>query len=200
MGQSKRILIGLGILVLIVAVVMGSDALRRRAVVPAAHVTGASLPVDGTPLPGREPPTLPAQQKTALAITTVPGSVPVYLDGVLVASFSPNDIQQLKKVSFVEPVEGKTEEGWLLRDVLLLYLKPEQLKPDTQVTVFSSSRKKSAQLTWAEISDDQNMVMFDLANRGTLKMVSRLERLSTREQWVQDVDKIEAGHQGVNQP
>jgi hypothetical protein len=33
--------------------------------------------------------------------------------------------------------------------------------------------------------------MFDLSNRGTLKLVSKLEKLNTRDEWVQDVDKIE---------
>lgn len=33
--------------------------------------------------------------------------------------------------------------------------------------------------------------MFDLSNRGTLKLVSLLEKLDTRDEWVQDVDKIE---------
>jgi len=33
--------------------------------------------------------------------------------------------------------------------------------------------------------------MFDLAGRGTLKLVSKLERLDIRDEWVQDVDRIE---------
>jgi hypothetical protein len=33
--------------------------------------------------------------------------------------------------------------------------------------------------------------MFDLSSRGTLKLVSVLERLDVRDEWVQDVDKIE---------
>ena len=35
------------------------------------------------------------------------------------------------------------------------------------------------------------MVLFDLSNRGTLKLVSLLEQLDTRDEWVQDVDRIE---------
>jgi hypothetical protein len=38
-------------------------------------------------------------------------------------------------------------------------------------------------------------VMFDLSGRGTLKLVSTLERLDVRDEWVQDVDQIE-----VSQP
>jgi hypothetical protein len=60
--------------------------------------------------------------------------------------------------------------------------------PQTQVTVVSNS--KSVQLTWAEIDDPANWVMFDLAGRGTLKLVSVLERLNTRDEWVQDVTSL----------
>jgi hypothetical protein len=35
------------------------------------------------------------------------------------------------------------------------------------------------------------MVLFDLSSRGTLKLVSLLEQLNTRAEWVQDVDRIE---------
>ncbi len=44
-----------------------------------------------------------------------------------------------------------------------------------------SSRNKSAELTWAEIADRNNMVMFDLAGRGTLKLVSQMDKLATRD-------------------
>jgi len=33
--------------------------------------------------------------------------------------------------------------------------------------------------------------MFDLANRGTLKLVSVMEKLDERAEWVQDSDRIE---------
>jgi hypothetical protein len=94
-------------------------------------------------------------------------------------------------VSFVEAEEGKTEEGWLLSDVLRLHVEERALQPDTVVVVSSSSREKSAQLTWAEVDEPANWVMFDLSGRGTLKLVSVLERLDTRDEWVQDVDLIE---------
>ena len=167
MNQRTRIFIAIGVIVLIALLVTGIDLLRRTFTAPA---------------------------ETAPEITLVPGSVPVYLNEKLIAGFAPQELDKLKKVSFVEPVEGKTQEGWLLRDVLLLYIQPNQLQPDTQITVSSSSRGKTAQLTWAEIDVPENMVMFDLSNRGTLKLVSKLEKLSTRDEWVQDVDKIEVNH------
>jgi hypothetical protein len=121
----------------------------------------------------------------------VPGSIPIYLDGRLVAGFQPTDLEQLTKVSFVDAEEGKTQEGWLLRDVILLHVPRTRLKSNYLITVTSSSRDKSAQVTWAEADDPVNYVMFDLSGRGTLKLVSKLESLDTRDEWVQDVDKIE---------
>lgn len=123
------------------------------------------------------------------APTLLPGSIPIYLNGRLVAGFQPTDLEQLDKVSFVDAEEGKTQEGWLLRDVLLLHVPRTRLKGDYLITV--SSQDKSAQVTWAEADEPANWVMFDLAGRGTLKLVSTLERLNTRNEWVQDVDKIE---------
>ena len=120
-----------------------------------------------------------------------PGSIPIVLDGKVVAGFAATDLKRLTKVSLVEPVEKKTQEGWLLRDVLLLYVDEGKLKPDSAIAVSSSVRNKSAHLTWAEVEDPANWVLFDLSNRGTLKLVSVLEKLDTRDEWVQDVDRIE---------
>jgi hypothetical protein len=97
----------------------------------------------------------------------------------------------LDEMSFIDSEEGKQQKGWLLRDILLLHLDPESLGPEARVTVRSSSRDKSVELNWAEVEDEDNMVMLDLSNKGTLKLVSLLERLDTREEWIQDVDGIE---------
>jgi hypothetical protein len=120
-----------------------------------------------------------------------PGSVPIYLNGEFIAAFTPDDLAELEQVSFVDAEEGKTQEGWMLHNVLLLHITETDLSPETLITVSSSSRDKSAQLTWAEVSDTENMVMFDLSGRGTLKLVSKLEQLDVRDEWVQDVDRIE---------
>jgi hypothetical protein len=120
-----------------------------------------------------------------------PGSIPIYVDGALEAAFTPGDLESLEQVSFVDDEDGKTQEGWLLRDVLRLHLSEDELTPETRITVISSSRGKSADLSWAEVNDEANMVMFDLSGRGTLKLVSKLERLDVRDEWVQDTDKIE---------
>ena len=166
MSQRTRILIAVVILLASIGIVIGVDALRRS--------LGGSETVAGEP-------------------TLVPGGIPVRLDGRLVSSFTPTDLEQIDQVSFVEAEEGKTEEGWLLRDVLLLHLESSQLQAETVIVVSSQSREKSAELTWAEVNDAANWVMFDLSGRGTLKLVSVLEKLDTRDEWVQDVDSIEIG-------
>ena len=120
-----------------------------------------------------------------------PGSIPIYVNGEGIGGFVPADLEELDASSFVDAEEGKTQEGWLLRDVLLLQLNPSALQPDTRIIVSSSNRGRSVELTWAEVDDAANSVMLDLSGRGTLKLVSTLERLDTRDEWLQDVDKIE---------
>ena len=161
MNQKNRIVIAVAVLLVIVGGVLGVDYLQRQS---AASQAPADMP---------------------------PGSIPIFVDGKFVASFVPDDLGQLEGASFVDAEEGKTQDGWLLRDVLLLYVKESKLKADTQVTVSSSSREKSQTLTWAEVEDPQNKVLFDLSGRGTLKLVSTIPGFDIRDSWIQDVDKIE---------
>jgi len=161
MDQKKRILIAVIILLVVLGVIFGVDTWQRQ---NAASHAPADMP---------------------------PGSIPIFINGGFVASFVPEDLNQLKSSSFVDAEEGKTQDGWLLRDVLLLYLGEDNLQDKTQITVSSSSREKSKVLTWSEIEDQENMVMFDLSGRGTLKLVSKLPGFDIRDSWIQDVDKIE---------
>jgi hypothetical protein len=162
-SQSKRIILGVLVILVILAVFLGIDLLQ-----------GAS----GT--------------ESLDAADTIPaGSIPIYLDGELLAAFTPQDLEKLSQVNFVDAEEGKTQQGWMLAEVLDLHVSQNQLQPNTVIIVSSSSREKSAQLTWAEVEEPTNMVMFDLSGRGTLKLVSKLEELDIRDEWIQDVDKIE---------
>lgn len=172
MSQNKRILITLLALIVIIAAVLGIEAARRQ---------------------NQQEAQANESQMPAGMATAVPGSIPIYLDGELAGSFEPADLEQLAETSFQDAEEGKTQEGWFLRDVLRLYLDADDLQPETAVLVSSSHRGKSVQLTWAEVEDTTNMVMFDLSGRGTLKLVSLLPQLDVRDEWVQDVDLIEIG-------
>jgi hypothetical protein len=169
MSQKTRFAIALIVLLGIIGVVMGVDALQRR------QASERNI-----------------QQAAESSATPMPvGSIPIYLDGQLVGGFTPQDLQNLESVSFIDAVEQKPQDGWLLRDVILLFIDSGKLKPSYKVVVSSSSRDKSIELTWAEVQEKTNMVMFDLSNRDTLKLVSLLEKLDTRDEWIQDVDKIE---------
>ena len=117
MDQKKRIIIAVIVLLVIVGGVLGVDTLQRQ---KAASQAPADMP---------------------------PGSIPIFVDGGFVASFVPDDFSQLQSASFVDAEEGKTQDGWLLKDVLLLYVQPNKLKADTQITVSSSSREKAKTLT-----------------------------------------------------
>jgi hypothetical protein len=161
MNQNKRIALATVILLVIVGTILGVDFLQRQN-------AAAEAPTD-----------MP------------PGSIPIFMNDKFVSSFVPTDLDQLEDASFVDTEEGKTQEGWLLRDVLLLYIKESRLEAKTQVTVSSSSREKAKTLTWAEVEDLGNMVMLDLSGRGTLKLVSKIPGFDIRDSWVQDVDKIE---------
>ncbi len=163
MKQRNRIVLAIVILLVFVAVILGVDWMRRMST---NNPTGTV-----TPLPA--------------------GSIPILLNGDLVAGFVPADLDKMKKVSFTDAAEGKLQDGWLLRDVLLLHIAAEHLTPDAVITITSTSRGKTAELSWAEVQDQANMVMFDLSNRGTLKLVSQLPKLDMRDEWVQDVDRIE---------
>jgi len=161
MNQKIRIIIALVIIVVLTAAVIGIETIRGQRI--AAEID-ASLE---------------------------PGDIPVFWNGSLRAAFSPVDIETLPPASFVDAEEGKTQEGWLFKDVLLTYFNESQFSDDTKIIVISTSREKSVELTWAEVANTDNMVMFDLAGRGTLKLVSLLEKLDIRDEFVQDVDRIE---------
>jgi hypothetical protein len=161
MNQNKRIAITVIILLVVVGIVLGVDALQRRNL---ASQAPADMP---------------------------PGSIPIFINGKFVASFVPDDLTKLESANFVDTEEGKTQDGWLLRDVLLLYLGEDNLQAQSQIKVSSSSRDKARTLSWAEVDDRKNMVLFDLSGRGTLKLVSTIPGFDVRDAWIQDVDKIE---------
>jgi hypothetical protein len=166
MTQRTRLFVAIAALLLVIGGVLAVDLVQRKC----SAAANAGAPVE-----------------------LQPGAIPIYVNGRLVAGFGPEDLEQLEPATFVDAEEGKPQDGWLLREVLLLYVPESSLHADTAIVVSSSSRGESAQLTWAQVDEPANMVMFDLSNRGTLKLVSLLEELDTRDEWVKDVDRIEIG-------
>jgi hypothetical protein len=163
MKPIYRYALALVVLVGIVGLIVGIDALQRR-------FSG------GTTLANE---------------TLAPGSIPIYLDGALRGAFTPNSVLSLPTASFNDAEEGKTQAGYLLRDVVLQVVGAEMLSPDTLVVVSSSSRDKSARLYWSQVNTPAAQILLALGGRGTFKLVSLLPELDTRDEWVQDVDRIE---------
>ncbi len=120
MSQRTRILIAVAAIVLIGAAIIGLEMLRGRS------VTGGAIAGSPRWRPVVSPSTL--------------------TDGWSLASRR-QIWSQLAEASFADAAEGVVQEGWLLSDILRLHLKTEP-GPDTQITVSSSSRQKSAVLTW----------------------------------------------------
>ncbi len=165
MGTSRRIFISMGIIILAVLTILVIDSFRR----------GGGL--YRTLHEGKE-------KFTAAC-------VPVYSGAAQPANFCEADAAKLAMKSFVDKDESKKQEGWLLRDVVLLSVKKESLNPGTRVLVSSSSRGKKAELSWNDVSSEANMVILAPTKQGTLKLASVMKGLETRQQWVQDVDRIE---------
>jgi len=161
LSQSKRIILAVGLIIVLIGVVLGLESLRAKIIAK--------------------------EQDVSLN----PGDVPVYKDGELLAAINSEDLADLQMVQFTDAEQGKVQEGWLIMDIMDKYFKAKLFPDSLQLVFSSSSRDKSIALTWDEIADPENMVMFDLSGRGTLKLVSKLEKLDVRDEWIQDVDRIE---------
>jgi len=125
--------------------------------------------------------------------TPQPGMIHLYVDGAFVANVSPADMQKLPAASFKDKEQGKDQGGWWLRDVIRVYVKEAQLSPQSQIKVTGTRQgTKTATITWAETLDPANNLALDLANDGqSVKLASTLDRLSTRDSWVQGVTQID---------
>jgi len=136
-----------------------------------------------------------AQAPPPSVATPQPGMIHLYVDGAFVANVSPADMQKLPAASFKDKEQGKDQGGWWLRDVIRLYVKETKLSPNSQITltgVRKGTEKKSAAVTWAETLDPANNLAFDLAGDGqSVKLASTLDRLSTRDSWIQGVTQID---------
>ncbi|MEA4812021.1 MAG: hypothetical protein VB108_05590 [Anaerolineaceae bacterium] len=119
------------------------------------------------------------------------GPVQFYLDGIWRSSLNEKAFQSLKKYSFKDVEEGKLQEGWMASDLILVSLDIKALPNDAILLFTSSSRGKSIALSWAEVKEPSNQILFTLSGRGTIKLASTYEKLNQREEWIQDMDKVE---------
>ena len=135
------------------------------------------------------------QTAQAPSATPQPGMIHLYVDGAFVANLSPADMQGLPAASFTDKEQGKQQDGRWLRDVIRLYVKENKLSPNSQITVAGSRKgteNKSATVTWAEALDPANNLELSFSNDGqSVKLASTMDKLSTRDQWVQGVTQID---------
>jgi len=133
--------------------------------------------------------------KTASSSEPQPGMISLFKDGVFLANVVPADLVKLPKGAFTEPEKGKSLKGWWLRDIIGLYTHKEQLGNATRITLSGFKHKrgqKTATLTWEEVMDPDAHVMLHPAQDGqSLKLVSTLDHLDTRDEWVQGVMQID---------
>lgn len=161
MSQKKRILLAVILIIVLIAAVLVLESFRAKIIAKDRDVS------------------------------LNPGDIPVYMDGELLAAVNSEDLADLQMVQFTDAEQGKVQEGWLVMDIMEKYFETRHFSDSLKFVISSSSRNKSIALTWDEIAEPENMVMFDLSGRGTLKLVSKLEKLDIRDEWIQDVDKIE---------
>jgi hypothetical protein len=164
MSQKARALIVVGVLVLI----------------------GAVLAVMG----------VVGQNQTAQAPKGTPaaGMVHLYVDGAFAANVAPADLQKLPAGSFVDKEQGKSQGGWWLRDVVRVYVKESTLSPNSKIVVTGvrqGTEKKASTLTWAQVLDPANNILFNQANDGSVKIAGTMEGLATRDAWVQGLSQID---------
>jgi hypothetical protein len=117
--------------------------------------------------------------------------VPLYSGKDLLSKFCGSNASRLAKKSFSDKTDGKLQEGWLLRDVVLLSASKSDMKPGTRVRVSSSSRRKTAEIDWKDVEHEANLVILAPTKNGTLKLAANMPGLDTRDRWVQGVDRIE---------
>ncbi len=164
-----------------------SQKTRRLIVVGVIVLVGAVLAVVGLAAPS------PTAQ--APSATPQPGMIHLYLDGNFTANVAPGDLSKLPAASFVDKEQGKTQNGYWLRDVVKVYVKESTLSPTSQIAlsgVRSGTEKKTATLTWAETLDPANNVLFSPSNDGqSVKVAATMDKLATRDSWVQGLTQID---------
>jgi len=125
-----------------------------------------------------------------------PGRIHVYVDGHFTANVDPTQVSALPNASFKDTEKDKTQEGPRLADVILLYVDESKLRPDSSISVTgvqpSDDQIKEATLTWGQVTDPASNVILDLSAAGdSLKLVSTLPGLDTRDDWVQGLQRID---------
>lgn len=166
MSQNKRIIIALIIIVVLSGAILTVDSFRR----------GGML------------------YRNFISKKFDAGYIPIYRGPHELGRFSIAETSKLTKIAFTDKTEKKLQEGWPLSDVIRMYVDKNSLTPGTRVMVASSARNKAVSLAWNDIAKKKNMIILAISKQGTLKLVSMMKGFDTRDQWIQNVDRIEVSH------
>jgi hypothetical protein len=107
---------------------------------------------------------------------------------------SMTELEALPTTSYVDTHTtnpgGATDEGPLLKDVILLVVNPSSLTNSTSIHIKSDLTLEERTITWGEIANESNSYILDFTNRGTTKFSSPETQKKDR---VRDVTDIRIG-------
>ena len=99
-----------------------------------------------------------------------------------------SEIQTLYTVSYQDTLgSGATDEGPLLKDVILLVVNQSSLSNSTIVRINSDLTGEERTVTWGEIANVSNSYILDFTNKGTTKFSSPDTQKKDRVRDVTDV-------------
>jgi hypothetical protein len=102
-----------------------------------------------------------------------------------------SELQTLDTVSYEDTLgSGATDEGPLLKDVVLLVLDQSSLSNSTDIRIESDLTGEERTVTWGEVANASNSYILDFTNKGTTKFSSPDTQKKDR---VRDVTDIVIG-------
>ena len=102
-----------------------------------------------------------------------------------------SELQTLQTVSYEDTLgSGATDEGPLVRDVILLRISETSLTDGTLILIKSDLTGEERTVSWGEISNASRSYILDFTNRGTTKFTSPEMEKKDR---VRDVTLIKVG-------
>ena len=124
------------------------------------------------------------------------GMIHLYVDGAFRANLDPSQIMALPEASFIDEEEGKTQSGPWLKDVIALHVGERELQAGSTIRTQGIRRQggeaREAVVTWGQALDESSHLLLDIAGSGdSLKLVSTLSGLDTRDTWVQGVARLD---------
>jgi hypothetical protein len=101
------------------------------------------------------------------------------------------ELETLPTTSYVDTLgSGSTDEGPLLKDVILLVMNQSGLSNLTDIMLKSDLTGEERTLTWGEIANESNSYILDFTKKGTAKFTSPETQKKDR---VRDVTDIRIG-------